>query len=476
MTNNFDWLHLNFLEVKQPIGVFYVTSMKFQDVLDIAKSNVRKFRPDLDDYIGIQRQVSSTRKKEIATYVKTFDATFPTSITLAVNLFDEKGEKNIYVDTAENKLVIKKQYGVASIIDGQHRLEGLNLAQDENGELEFELNVTIFVNPDMETQAQLFSVINKSQTKVNKSLVYDLYEFATYRSPFRTAHNVVRVLNKNEKSPFYKKIKLLGTANNAETESITQATFAEEILSCISKTPIIDRDALARNKKLDNIDDKKLIFRKSFAKDKDNEITRVLYCYFDAIRNKWKNSWETVAKGNILNKSTGVVGLMKFLPDLCARAKDEEQLLTKEFYSNIIDEFNISDGSFTPEEYPFGGTGQDELHRVLNEELKLVCGEQKELTDRQFENAFTSAGGWFIVSQYRLISESTLDQQNLLNRLFAQKFDSDVRGTRTRLSAVKRIIRGGRVREAMEKIRDSEKINNEHPNAKEMAEEILRSL
>ena len=194
------------------------------------------------------------------------------------------------------------------------------------------------------------------------------------------------------------------------------------------------------------------------------------------MRNKWPISWEKVISGNILNKTTGVIALMRFLSDLCAKAENDEQLLTRDFYSNIIDDFNIKDESFTSEEYPSGAIGQDKLHNVLKEELKLVCGEQKELTDRQFENAFTSAGGWFIVSQYRLISESTLDQQNLLNRLFAQKFDSDVRGTRTRLSAVKRIIRGGRVREAMEKIRDSEKINNEHPNAKEMAEEILNSL
>ncbi len=475
-TNNCEWLHLNFLKVKQPIGVFYVTSMKFQDVLDIAKANKRKYIPALDDYIGIQRQVSVSRKKEIATYAKTFDATFPTSVILAINLVDEEGERNIYIDSDKNELVIKKQNGVASIIDGQHRLEGLDLARAEQGEFEFELNVTIFVDPDMETQAQLFSVINKSQTKVNKSLVYDLYEFATHRSPFRTAHNVVRVLNKNEKSPFYKKFKLLGTAENAETESIAQATFAELILSYISKDPITDRDCLAKNKKLDNIDDKKLMFRKYFADDRDNEIARILYCYFDGVRNKWRTSWENVVSGNILNKTTGVIALMWFLPDLCAKAKSEEQLLTKEFYSNIIDEFNIEDGTFTSEEYRSGGQGQDKLYRLLCEELELVCENKKELTDGQFERAFKSAGGWFIVSQYQLIAKSNLDQSELLERLFAQGFDSDKRGTKTRLSAVNRIIKGGHIRMAMEKIRDSAEINREHPEAREKAEKILAML
>jgi len=98
------------------------------------------------------------------------------------------------------------------------------------------------------------------------------------------------------------------------------------------------------------------------------------------------------------------------------------------------------------------------------------------MTDAQFKNSFTAAGGWFIVSQYRLIAESNLPSSELLDRLFAQGFDADLSGTKARLAATRRIIREDRVREAMEKIRDSVKINRVHPEAHDMAQEILDSL
>ena len=98
------------------------------------------------------------------------------------------------------------------------------------------------------------------------------------------------------------------------------------------------------------------------------------------------------------------------------------------------------------------------------------------MTDAEFVRMFNTAGGWFIVSQYRLIAESNLPSRELLDRLFAQGFDSELSGTKTRLSAVKRIITEGRVRDAMEKIRDSANINRVHPEAHDMAQEILDSL
>lgn len=98
------------------------------------------------------------------------------------------------------------------------------------------------------------------------------------------------------------------------------------------------------------------------------------------------------------------------------------------------------------------------------------------MTDKQFQNAFTTAGGWFIVSQYRFITESRLETQTLLNRLFNKGFDSDLSGTKARLGAFNRLIRGNRIQDAMEKIRDSQRINSQHPEARNMAQEILDSL
>ena len=98
------------------------------------------------------------------------------------------------------------------------------------------------------------------------------------------------------------------------------------------------------------------------------------------------------------------------------------------------------------------------------------------MTDKQFIDAFTAAGGWFILTQYQFIATSQLNREDLLHELFAKGFDAKISGTKVRLSSVLRIIREGRSREALEKIRDSHMINAKHPEAKAMAEEILATL
>ncbi|MDQ7057067.1 MAG: DGQHR domain-containing protein [Ghiorsea sp.] len=116
------------------------------------------------------------------------------------NVFSKTGEG---IDE-DNKLSLRGDSKIAKIIDGQHRLFGLERQLKEDPtfkEEEFELIVTIFIDIDEEYQANIFSTINKAQTKVNKSIVYDLYSLAKTRSPQRTVHNVIKLLNEKEESP-----------------------------------------------------------------------------------------------------------------------------------------------------------------------------------------------------------------------------------------------------------------------------------
>lgn len=98
------------------------------------------------------------------------------------------------------------------------------------------------------------------------------------------------------------------------------------------------------------------------------------------------------------------------------------------------------------------------------------------MTDKQFTDAFTAAGGWFILTQYQFIANSKLEKDDLLRKLFTKGFDAEISGTRTRLNSTLRIISEGRSKDALEKIRDSRRINADHPEAKAMAEEILITL
>ena len=103
---------------------------------------------------------------------------------------------------------------VAKIIDGYHRIAGLEKQEGKWEYGQFELNVTIFIDMDPEDEAIVFSTINKQQTKPSNSLAYDLFELAKTRSPQKTSHNIARLFNKEQGNPFYKKIKLKSDFKN----------------------------------------------------------------------------------------------------------------------------------------------------------------------------------------------------------------------------------------------------------------------
>lgn len=378
--NQNDYIEVAYLRVKQPIGSFYVCVMTHRQVLEIARADVRKLgNPnEFDGYLGIQRAPSPGRIKEIAKYVQSIDATFPTSITLAISSMDANGQSNgvFLVDEDSCKIKIKRDPDSARILDGQHRIEGLKTALESNQlSSDFQLNVTIFVDADLDDQAQIFSVINKAQTKVNSSLVYDLYEYAKHRSPQKSAHDIVRVLNKSEKSPFYKMVKILGTSRDPLLETIAQATLVESIISGISKDPNQDRDQMRRvhifNSKAkptyDHIRDEKLVFRKSFIEDKDHEIARLIVQYFDLVKAQWPKSWDPTASGQVLCKSTGVIALMKFLKELLIYSKDSEGALRLAEIS--FKNCGIVDESFTIENFIPGTSGQAKLRKTLKQAL-----------------------------------------------------------------------------------------------------------
>lgn len=89
---------------------------------------------------------------------------------LTLNSFESPSED-------ENRIEYNE---IASVLDGQHRIERLKASSSIE---DFEINVSIFIDIDIADQAYIFSTVNLAQTKVNKSLVYDLFGLAKKRSP-----------------------------------------------------------------------------------------------------------------------------------------------------------------------------------------------------------------------------------------------------------------------------------------------------
>lgn len=387
---NINWIEIDCFEIEQPIGTFYVGKISWQDLLDISYSEKRRIineeNNETASYFGIQRELSDKRLKEISQYVSYQDATFPSSIVLAIPSITKIDEENEFInvnfDEEFKKLKIRKDNKIAHIIDGQHRIFGLEKYKIDNPllapALNFELIVSIFVDIDDDNQSMVFATINKAQTKVNKSLVYDLFELAKTKSPQRTAHNIVKLLNEEKGSPFLGMINRLGKANDPLRETITQATIVENILKYISQNPMKDRDILKRGKKLSLADEKESkirFFRNWFIYGEDEKIARIIWNYFSAIKRKWPLAWGT----SILTKSTGIIAFLKFLQPLINKIGVNRIISEDEFYE-IISKIEIKDGigiegDFNTIRYIPGAKGQSNLYKELIEKSGIQINE-----------------------------------------------------------------------------------------------------
>lgn len=102
----------------------------------------------------------------------------------------------------------------AQIIDGQHRLAGIEEAIKENPQIaKFEIPVVIYENLSTRECADIFLSINTEQKTVSRSLVFDLYGVASESMvdvAAVRARDIAIHLNEEEKSPYYDNIKLPG--------------------------------------------------------------------------------------------------------------------------------------------------------------------------------------------------------------------------------------------------------------------------
>jgi DGQHR domain-containing protein len=354
------------VEVTQPIGVFYIGAIEARNLIKIAHSDIRRIeRRELEEYTGIERPLSEGRVAELRQYVNNVDASFPTSVILAVS-----SEKATF-DSKSGMMHIADEEDVAKIIDGQHRIAGLDAYRGEN----FQMNATIFVDMDMEDQAMVFATINLKQTKVSKSLAYDLYEYAMSRSPQKTCHNIAKLLNGKSASPFRNKIKILGLATGKPEESITQATFVDRLMKHISNDPMMDRDSLKRGKELSKAkgrEAERYMFRNLFVDQKDAVIAKIVWNYFEAVSRRWPQAWVNPERGNILCKTTGFGALMRLLHDAYLHLRKSNEIVEVSAFLSLFEKVKLEDNSFTTDRFIPGSSGESELFKTLQTQTGLA--------------------------------------------------------------------------------------------------------
>lgn len=381
------------IKVTQPLGDFFLGTISARDLVKISYSDVRRIegeQRDVEKYLGIQRPLDKSRVKKIKEYIKSPDAAFPTGIVLAVdqNCAEiDNGSlilKPYQADFAEDSIPLEK---IAKVLDGQHRigafLDDLNNYDEslEDGEFKFELNVIIFIGIDIDEQANIFATVNLAQTKVNKSLVYDLEGLSRTRSPFRTCHQIAVALDSaDESSPLYFRIKRLGvkTKGRQTSEPLTQASFVESLIKLISPTPFQDRTQYMKGKtpkKADYTELLKFPFRNLFLEEKDEDIAVIVYNYFKAIEELWPIAWRNKdQEGNILPRSNAFKAFMRYLKIAYLQivGRDIGRVPTIQEFVNQFRHLDAIDSDFTSGNFKPGSGGESAFFKLLTGEKTIA--------------------------------------------------------------------------------------------------------
>ncbi len=372
-------IELDYFEVAQPVGTFYECKFPAQLLLEICTFDFRQIKQNngVKEFMGIQRPLREDRVKEIRKYIGTEDASFPTSIVISVDercaaIEEIDGRQKLVLKPFEDEIdpeVIIPFRGIAKIIDGQHRLKAF-----EDTEHDWDLTVNVFVGITEGTQAMIFSKVNLAQTKVNKSIVYDLFSLDRDRSPEKTSHEIVVNLNDMEESPFKDRIKRLGSATDGVFgETLSQATVARGILPYITNDPLTDRDI---GRRIGHWPDRganyfeKRIFYPFFRTQEDYKILGVLLNYFNAVAERWPDAWNHTGDGAVLSKTNGYNALIRFLRPAYLHLTGKPHVPSKKEFAAIFEKVGLDDKDFTIHNFVPGSGGAAELFRRLSAALE----------------------------------------------------------------------------------------------------------
>jgi DGQHR domain-containing protein len=383
------------IEVNQRIGTFYIASISARDLVQISYADVRRIEArDVEKYLGIQRPLDEKRIKQIKKYLASPDASFPTGIVLSIDQkcteFDSNGKLILkpYINefSDDESIPLNK---IAKILDGQHRIaafvddkwnfdEALWMDIGSN----FEFNVNIFIGIDIDEQANIFATVNLAQTKVNRSLVYDLEGLSKTRSPFKTCHQIAVTLDSaDSRSPLYERIKRLGvkTKDREFSEPLTQAAFVESLVKLISPDPFGDRITYLKGKEpaLATYEDlNRHPFRNLFIQKRDNDIALILFNYFTAIKETWSEAWAgRDVEGNILPRSNAFKAFMRFLKKVYLELVTPGSIgaiPSIDQFRSVFSVIKATDDDFTSGNFKPGSGGESAFYKLLLGETSII--------------------------------------------------------------------------------------------------------
>jgi len=235
--------------VRQGDLLLYATSMKVRDLIQPGMYSVETLDPESNEDKGYQRLLNKARAKRLADYIlgglDSKDAFLPTSVFLATDKIVPFNEENHSIE------ILSCEIGPFSVVDGQHRLEGLRLAADKDGRvLDFEIPVNIAVGLPRLAQMCHFLIVNTTQKSVDKSVEQRIIARLTdaldieddlpslpkwilkivEKGEVEKALKLVDFLNEFDGSPWKGKVKMANANTDESTTTINQRSFVKAIV------------------------------------------------------------------------------------------------------------------------------------------------------------------------------------------------------------------------------------------------------
>ncbi len=309
---------------KRPDVSLYSTTLRLKDLLG-------RFRSDTyaaDNPRGYQRPVTPSRLRQMSTYLRSEEGMLATSILLCIRKPDEaRFEPNVEANgKGETGLLTIQPEVTLWVVDGQHRLQGLERAfrKDKAKWLaEYPLPVVIVEGVDAYEEMRYFHVINTRHKGVPTDVVdrhllamreaegSALIEREGERNYLRgRATMLTDVLNSHKDSPWRGKIRMPGEALRPE-------------------------HAMRQHGMVTSLDP---IVRESFVKRvSDEEAAKLLINYWSAARACWQTAFEEPQE-YMIQRTVGAGALHQIFPDvleLCRASDDFSQAKMSDVLSYV---------------------------------------------------------------------------------------------------------------------------------------------
>ena len=175
-------------------------------------------------------------------------------------------------------------------------------------------------------------------------------------------------LDRTEDSPFYKKIKRLGTATEGrDGETLAQATVVGPLLKYISgnKLQVLkDRQAGLKENKFEPLSEKiskDLVLRPFLLEDRDVDLAELVWNYFEAVSQKWPKAWNGEIDQGMLNRTNGYNALMRFFPIAYKSITEPGNSVSTDSFNDVFKSIEINEQDLTSKKYVPGSSGAKDL-------------------------------------------------------------------------------------------------------------------